>query len=96
MTTDKSQQSPRRNYVSLLTYHLSLITDHYSLSSSRSARNHHCRRPQKAILQAIAAADLSNDMPFGNFIVRFVADRFMQVGIKLFSHRIDRLQSTFR
>src|SRR4030095_4898829 len=31
MTTDKSQQSPRRNYVSLLTSHLSPFTDHRSL-----------------------------------------------------------------
>src|SRR5437868_8774055 len=70
---------------------LSLIT-----ASSGAARNHHRRWPQQPILQTIATAGLSNDPAFGNFLAWFVADGLVQVGIKLFSNRIDWFQSISR
>ena len=63
------------------------------IAPNAPARNHHRRWTQKPIFQAIAAAGLSDDATFGNFVTWFMADRFVQIGIKLFSDRVDRLQS---
>src|SRR5205823_13782646 len=66
------------------------------IASNAPARNPHRRWPQKPIFQAIAAAGLSDDPTFGNFVTWFMADRLVQVGIKLFSNRINWLQSIVR